>query len=259
MRPTGQSLLASSSIGLGICIVKWLGLIIAVVAALAVGAGLRDQGVTIHYRITFETRSEGEAKTHSGVIEVQYRDTQRLSGRRDRSIDVRGEAIKIDLGICGNIFALLAASEGNVRTNPEQIVLNAFKMYEPGSPTKTFEDRIATLRTLSGTRELSFADDLPRLVRFRDQNDPSTVEPVNPFQIDEHCDVKTALDQATLEILPTRRWPFDMFGATITSTRSGIERELPWLTGFETLLNGKLFQSDNKLASKLSASDFQRM
>lgn len=196
---------------------KWLGvvgLLIVIALAIVVRYDMAYPSVTVRYRLTLEAQVDGELKTASGVREVTYTKQPPLAAQHELSIGYRGEAIALDLGSRGTLFALLKESRDS-RSGPEWIVLQAFDFDGASLPSPT-EAGIEQVARLSGKREL-LLDSLPKLVRFRDINDPMTVE-VNPFNIAEHFGPNTSLIRVTLEIVP----------ATEPIT-TGINKKLVWL------------------------------
>jgi hypothetical protein len=198
-------------------ILKWLGITGALIvsAVIYVKMTAYHPSVTVRYRVTLEAQVDGELKTASGVREVTYRKQLGLASQHELSIGFRGEAIALDLGSRGTLFALLKEGRDS-RSGPEWIVLRAFD-FDGGSLPRPVEVGIEQVARLSGKRELPL-DSLPRLVRFRDINDPMTVERVNPFNIAEQFGPNASLIRVTLEIAPAAE--------PITT---GINKKLVWL------------------------------
>lgn len=229
---------------------KWLGVIgVLIVVALAavVRYDIAYPGVTVRYRLTLEAQVDGELKTASGVREVTYTKQPQLASQHELSIGYRGEAIALDLGARGTLFALLKEGADG-RSGPEWIVLRAFD-FSGGSLPTPVEEGVKQVSRLSGKRELPL-ESLPRLVRFRDINDPKTVEGVHPFNIAERFGAGTKLVRATLEIVPP--------GEPITT---GIDQKLKWLPGYyDRMLDGERFEtisSPLRLANSLSSGAFK--
>jgi hypothetical protein len=206
---------------------KW---IVVIVAALIAAIALYDiayPSVTFRYRLTLEAEVDGEPKQGSGVIEVTYQRRTSIGAMgRDVGVSFRGEAVVLDLGSRGTLFALLKAGSDS-RSGPESIVLKTFGL--PGGAFPGWDDaNLKRLRGLSGKRELSL-ENLPLLVRFRDVNDPLTVEAANPVNIAERFGPGAKLTRATLEIVPTGTWPFNAFGLSGEPITMGVLTRLLWL------------------------------
>ena len=205
---------------------KWLGIVAALVALAIVAYGVAYPSLTLRYRLTLEAEVDGKPKTGSGVIEVIYSKQPEFASGRDRVSSRRGEAVVLDLGERGTLFALLKAGSDN-RSIPESIVLRAFNFPGGAFPGPTVEAGFNQIRKLSGKRELPLTS-LPLLVRFRDLNDPMTAEKVDPIDIASSFGAGTRLVRATLEIVPTGLWPLNSFGITGEPITKGIEQRLAW-------------------------------
>jgi hypothetical protein len=204
---------------------------IVAIAILCMGAAVfayhvAYPSITLRYRLTLEAEVDGQPKLGSGVIEVTYSKQPQIAAQHELSIGYRGEAVVLDLGKRGTLFALLKADTDS-RSGPEWIVLRAFDFPGGGLPTPV-EERIKQVQRLSGKRELSL-DSLPMLVRFRDINDPMTVERVHPSNLSERFGPAVRLVRATLEIVPTGIWPFNSVGLSGEPITTGILTRLGWL------------------------------
>jgi len=207
--------------------VKWFAIILAAVIGTVVLYKMAYPSVTLRYRLTLEAEVDGQTKTGSGVIEASYQKHMSLGAvGRDVAAGFRGEAVALDLGSRGTLFALLKAGSDS-RSGPESIVLNTFGL--PGGAFPGWDaESLGKLRSLSGKRELPL-ENLPMLVRFRDVNDPMTVEAVNPSNIAERFGSGARLVRATLEIVPAGIWPLNSFGITGEPLTTGIQERLNWL------------------------------
>lgn len=206
---------------------KWLGIVAALVALAPVAYGVAYPSLTLRYRLTLEAEVDGKPKTGSGVIEVIYSKQPEFASGRGLVSSHRGEAVVLDLGERGTLFALLTAGSDN-RSIPESIVLRAFNFDGGAFPGPTVEAGQKQLQQLSGKRELPLTS-LPLLVRFRDLNDPMTVEKVDPFDISKSFGADARLVRATLEIVPAGIWPFNRYGITGEPITTGILERLLWL------------------------------
>jgi hypothetical protein len=202
---------------------KWLGIVGVLIVGMVVWYGVSYPSVTVRYRLTLEALVDGELKTASGVREVTYSKGLAVGGQGGLSIAVRGEAIALDLGDRGTLFALVSAGLDG-RSGPEWIVLRAFDFDGMPSPV---EEGIKQVLRFSGKRELP-PDRLPKLVRFRDPSDLRSVEWVNPLNIGDRFGADAKLVRVTLEIVPTGIWPLNDYGITGEPLTSGIESKLAW-------------------------------
>jgi hypothetical protein len=238
---------------------KWLGIVVVLIVGVVVSYGVSNPGVTVRYRLTLEAQVDGELKTASGVREVTYSKQPEWAGQRPLSIGVRGEAIALDIGSRGTLFALLAAGADS-RSGAEWIVLRAFD-FDGASVPSPIEGGIKQILRLSGKRELPL-DSLPLLVRFRDVNDPKTVETVGPLNIAERFGPNAKLVRATLEIVPAGIWPFSDYGVTGEPLTIGIHEWLKWLPEYyNRQLDGEQHEtisSPLRLANSLNYRAFKR-
>ncbi|MCK1511642.1 hypothetical protein IVB22_03450 [Bradyrhizobium sp. 190] len=210
---------------------KWLGIVLALIGGTPVLYSVAYPSLTLRYRLTLEAEVDGKPKTGSGVIEVIYSKQPEFASGRDRVSSHRGEAVVLDLGDRGILFALLKAGSDS-RSIPESIILRAFNFDGGAFPGPTVEEGFKKLRQLSGKRELPLTS-LPLLVRFRDLNDPMTVEKVDPFDISKSFGGGARLVRATLEIVPEGVWPLNSFGVTDEPIVKGIDQKLPWLKSLQ--------------------------
>jgi hypothetical protein len=205
--------------------VKWLTIIAAIIGVVSVGYGLDHPSLPIRYRLTLEAEVEGTPKNGSSVIEVTY--AKQLNIGSDLSVSHQGEAVALDLGPRGTLFALLKQGTDS-RSIPETIIFRAFNFDGGIWPTGSVEHLQSQLRKLSGKRELPLSN-LPLLVRFRDINNPMTAERVDPFEIGKSFGEGARLVRATLEIVPAGVWPLNLVGLSGEPITDGIEKRLKWL------------------------------
>ena len=237
---------------------KWLGILAALIVGAVVVYRIAYPSVTVRYRLTLEAQVDGEPKTGSGVIEVTYSKQSELASQHELVVDFRGEAVMLDLGSRGALFALLKADTDS-RSGPEWIVLRAFT-FPGGSLPRPVEEGVKQVQRLSGKRELPLTS-LPLLVRFRDLNDPKTVERVDPLDIGKSFGAGAKLVRATLEIVPTGIWPLNWYGITGEPITSGIDLRLKWLPEYyDRQLDGERFEkisSPLRLANSLASGVFK--
>ncbi|MBX9710704.1 MAG: hypothetical protein K2X60_06700 [Xanthobacteraceae bacterium] len=187
---------------------------------------------TIRYRLTLFAEDNGKPTSGSGVIEVNY-SRNLLPGQNSKiAIDVRGEAVELDFPNKGMLFALLKAGPADPASSAEWIVLHVFK-FPDGSLTNSGGHGFEELNKLKGSADVPLSR-LPLLVRFRNLNDPMTVEAVDPFNLEASFGSGTKLTRASVDIVSAGVWPFNMVGLAgepITNTISGVLRWLPALHG----------------------------
>ncbi len=223
--------------------------LLAIVAAIAVGLYFAWSWVfpsgTLRYRLTIEVVADGKVHTGSGVIEVTFRrhgwsDSQTLGVHPT----IRGEAVPVDLGERGTFFVVLQKSpDADSVSDPAYLPLRAFGL-ESGGLTG---DKLRRLGSVSARATVP-REDLPLMVRFRDVKDPTSVERVDPGNLEKSFGPNVKLVRARIE---TTRDPI---------TRS-IEKQLPWLGDIERrggALDGTRFSATNALRSNLGTLAFRR-
>ena len=235
-----------------------------VVAIVAFGSwGFDGETTTIRSRLTLVVETPEGERSGSSVSQL----TILSPGRLNRAIGFsslhrageEGEAVVVDLGTRGVLFATLA--------NERALQSGRSGMYNAASvpfPQTTFhgevgdgiwakDDYTAYLEELNRRKprgELSFAD-LPVLVRFRDLSDPSSVAQVNPSDLAASFGPGVRLQRAFVEISgdpPT----------------TGIEARLPWLARTKSSPRliprppGPRLLSETSTMELLSFDDFRR-
>ncbi|MEH2508331.1 hypothetical protein V1290_007142 [Bradyrhizobium sp. AZCC 1578] len=234
---------------------KWLGIAFALILGALVLYDISYPSLTLRYRLVLEAEVDGEPKIGSSVVEVTYSKQSRFAGQSDLAGSYRGEAVVLDLGSRGTLFALLNAGSDS-RSMPESIILRAFNFDGGAFPGPTVDEGLKKLRQLPGKRELPLTS-LPMLVRFRDLNDPMTVEKVDPLDISKSFGGGARLVRATLEIVPVGIWPLNSFGMTGEPITTGVEKRLPWLIGMTSNIDGTSSTSSTVLSNVLHVGDFK--
>ena len=237
---------------------KWLGILAALIVAGVALLMIAFPSATVRYRLTLEATLKDEPRTGSGVIEVTYGKQPTLISHSELTIDVRGEGVSLDLGEQGILFALLKGDTDS-RSSPEWIVFRAAKFPHGNLPRPVVEG-LLQVKKLSGKYELPLTS-LPLLVRFRDRNDPKTVERVDPLDIGKSFGSDAKLTRATLEIVPAGIWPFSWYGITGEPITTGIEGKLGWLPKyFSRQFDDRRFEtieSSDRFANSLNSGAFR--
>lgn len=199
---------------------KWVGIIGLLLAlALAVAWNFTYPHGAWRYRMTLHVETPEGAKTGSGVIEVQVRDGPTYNPEGAQSVWIHGDAVTVDLGSRGSLFALLKGDTGFEDYN-KQIIFTVFP--RPGGPGgETTKEGVAYYQSLQAKATLPVSD-LPWLVRFKDINDPMSVERVDPADLSASFGPGVRLIKAEIEM-------------TKDPVTRGIQTKLPWLDG----LHGK--------------------
>jgi len=195
------------------------------------------------YRLTVEVEVDGQIKSGSRVIEVISR-PDLVPGRPLRYMTTfRGEAVYVDLGQRGNLFALLSAPDGfGAAFLPDKVFFRYPVSASPEEQKSRFAEfkRLAQRRTL---RELQISQ-LPILVTFKDPNDPKSVTEVFPNDFAATFGPRVRLKRATLEM-------------TDEPVATGIENILPWVSSMKTYLDRQSISRTRNPANRLSSADFK--
>lgn len=180
--------------------------------------------VTLRYRLTLEAQVDDRTVVGSGVIQVTYeKNAQFLGASAEITHWAKGEAVVLDLGSSGVLFALLKEGD-HTRSGADYIVPLAFGLPYGAVGVRDF----ARLRDLAGRVDLPF-DRLPLMVRFRDINDPKTVQRVDPNNLASTFGAGVFLTRVTLELVPAGIWPFHWLWFTGEPISRGLDLRLPWL------------------------------
>jgi hypothetical protein len=208
-------------------IVVGLMISVVIVCGFPVALFIRSQLPTkINYRLTLNIESDGVVYTGSGVIETVWYPGLKVGNSwfgNAWNAHVRGEAVVVDLGDHGMLFALLtdpATPEAGGRHgelfyphNPERIPLLAFDAEKiSGVLTQDFLNAISKRRD---SVDLPL-NKLPMLVRFTNLSDPRSVERVNPNDLPASFGTGVWIVSATLAV-------------TDDPVTTGIEKKLVWL------------------------------
>jgi len=236
---------------------KWLAVFAAavVIVVAVIGYQLFTPIATLRYRLTLEAEVDGKPAIGSGVIEITYAKAARILSPGEYGARFRGEAVILDLGARGVLFALLKEGQDS-RSAPDYIVLRAFN-FSGGALPSPAEDGIRQVSRLSGKVELPLTS-LPLLVRFRDINDPLTVEKVDPINLAASFGPDVKLTRATVEIVSAGLWPLSFLRFNRPSITTGIESRLPWLLLVKSNIDGTFTTTTNQLPNILHSGDFER-
>lgn len=221
-----------------------VGVILAVLGLVLFGVWsvLHPPSATLRYRLTLVVDDNGKETEGSSVVEVTL---ARNGLGTPFSMGMRGEAAAVDLGARGLLFAVLG---DDWLMFPERVVAPAFGISRSADRLDIFK-RIAALPP--GSRADLPSDKLPMLVRFRDINDPKTVERVDPGNLSASFGPGVRLTRATIEV-------------TDDPVMTGIEKRLPgWFVALRNRrasLDGdtSIARSSNALSNILGTGHFSQ-
>ena len=124
---------------------------------------------TVRYKLTVEIDTPEGVKTGSAVREVTvWRNWPHLGGPPILS-SVLGEAVVVDLGARGVVFALLRGGDGvdDARRFLEKALPNA---------TRNAHEYVRYYKNIKSAKRILSSDAYPLFVYFRDHQDPKTVD-----------------------------------------------------------------------------------
>jgi len=189
---------------------------LTIAASLGTSLGLGGCGgesFSYRYRLSIEVDTPEGVKRGSGVLKVWAAISYSITGKHLGG-DTNGEAVAVDLGPRGLLFALLKREGRSGRLDE----LSGDVMLRAGLTTYENETYVHFTREVAAIRGVIevLPEELPMLVRFRDIADPATVEKVDPEHLDVSFGAGVRLKRATIEI-------------TSDPVTTGIEKRLGWL------------------------------
>ena len=189
--------------------------LIVVLICVAAGVGMflwHFRTITVAYRLTLEVQVDGETHIGSGVV-ANYcgRNVNPLAVGVVFACHIRGEAVTVDLGRYGPLFLVLWG-----KYDPTLLPVEVYGA--PYAQTLDYWSYLQELTRPRPPREIPH-NALPLLVRFRDINQPSTAECVDPdnMQASFPPDAHVTLVHATMAMVNE------------PVTIGTIEKWLPWL------------------------------
>jgi hypothetical protein len=190
---------------------------LAMVLALTV-CGCGSSPRAARYRFIVEVEDNGRTASGSAVQEEDcvFNDGLLRMGNA-LNCGVKGEAVVVDLGEKGLLFVLLTRDPSRRRTSDSPWGLFEYanrNLFDPVGVTAAAFDRMASNRATVTLDALH----MPMMVRFRDVNDPTSAELVDPEHLDASFGSGVKYSQASIAI-------------TDDPVTTGIERWLPWIKG----------------------------
>ena len=223
---------------------KWLVGVVVVLAGLYVAYTLKYPTYSYRYRITVEVETADGVKRGSSVLQtklVQFPYWFTL-GNNTYLVQVKGEAVFVDLGNGRNLVALLALGPGAEDGRASLFAPRSFfQIKNDVYPELTWTRELSTM---TGRREYA-GDKRPTLVTFGDLNDPATVREV-PFNTPASVlgdDVRSV--QAWIEL-------------TKDPVTSGLEKKLPWIGDFDSARTVRLILNNDRAGTATPLDLFRR-
>jgi hypothetical protein len=174
------------------------------------------------YRLTLEVETPEGMETGTGVIGVDVSLGPKVGDANTSKAQVTGQAVMVDLGERGLLFALLGS-----RTSVDYSWSIVFDLF-PREGAGLNREGIDYYSSLQAEAEVPPAK-LPMLVRFRDIADPRTVELVDPDDLAKSFGAGVRLKSASIEMADKGIWPLNRVELTGEPVTKGIEKLVPWI------------------------------
>ena len=202
----------------------------------------------IHYRLDVMFKVDGVPVTGSAVQELVVSRVRGLS-QKQASWIASGEAVIVDLPDHGTVFVLLTSPTergtytGSTKGRFDDLVYHACNLKEK-RVGKNWDDFVRMIAELSGSCDVP-SQNLPLMVRFEDETDPTSIERVFPEKPEESLGPG-----------------IHFLGASITITdapiTTGIGDRLNWLSNFpEPSLEGGQPSANPPFAQIIRHGDFK--
>ena len=191
-----------------------MGVLAGAAAAVLGGCGVLGGEKSYRFRMTVEVETPQGLRTGSSVMEITSYKTMKLTSEEHAgSGSFRGEAVVVDRA-AGPLFALL---KNDGTGQPLDTRVTSALSEEPSF--RTVDDYVAAVGKLGGMFGSAKAElpraDWPMMVRFRNLDDPKSVERVDPEAIGvKRIVVETTSDDVT----------------------RGIEKIIPWIDHLDRYL-----------------------
>lgn len=221
-----------------------LAVLVCVALALA-GCG---RSASYRYKLTLSLDTPEGEKSAFNVVEVHYFDVS--MPMRGIMHESKGQAVYVDLGSGRRpLIALLTVpTAGLPGMGPRRWF---FKepigiIADHCDDLKRLQDIIDVVEKMDECEapiSIEIAD-LPDLVTFADVNDPKSVMLADPRNL-------------SAAFGPGITWRSITLQATSNPIVTGIDKQLPWLTGMGTYLSGRNIRMGNSLPEMLSGADFE--
>lgn len=232
---------------------------LAILAMVLSACSLGYPSGTWRYRMTVEVETPEGLKTGSAVRQVhvqrEYVPFQINSGA---DISVKGEAVVVDLGTRGVLFALLDGDDAY------RVVNETFPW--PGGPGGSYTaEGLRYYDGLTEGRAELAREAIPRMVTFKDRNDPKSVELVYAYKLNSQeskgshkvYDETDNFEAMFGKGVKLKRVILEMTDDKVTK---GIIEQLPWLLDYRNqLFDGRRFhtiKAENQLTNSLGMGSF---
>lgn len=206
-------------------------------SALCLGCSPEPETVSYRYRLEATVLADGEIHRGASVIQVLYSDAKSVTNfGSPYRVDVWGEAPMIDLGPQRGPLFMLLAGKLDEQTGEYEFGASTTSVSAFHGKKSDFRAWIASqergafwrhLRGLPDRRDIARVplDELPIFVRFKDVQDPQSVEEVDPMNLEATFGAGVKLEAVTMQM-------------TDAVPTEGIREVLPWLDELDKTLGG---------------------
>ncbi|MFH1159086.1 MAG: hypothetical protein V1721_09470 [Pseudomonadota bacterium] len=181
------------------------------------------------YKMTVTVSTPEGDRTGSAVREVHayvYPPNSSLLGRTGRTILAKGEAVTVDLGERGVLFAMTSGDYG------WRVVYDAFP-FTGYTPAETAGETIQYYSSLKNAKATLTPKKYPNFVRFRDLNNPKTIENIRRPDMNLNEIKKSDPRRPIIDFESAFGKGVNLKEVTIEMTDEpvtwGIEKYLPWV------------------------------
>jgi hypothetical protein len=198
------------------------------------------------YRLTVEVNTPNGVKSGSSVIEIDMINRRAAWWNRllpfsiGEEVNIKGEAIFIDLGAGRNLIALLAHGERAER--PSSYSQAEKTLIQSGTIIETYDNFTSEYRAAvsqnKGKKLPVPKEEEPTLITFGDLTDPLSARVVYGGELNrfsEEFGAGYGLKSINIEIVPAGIWPFNQIGLSFPQVLTGvkvtneIEGKLNWV------------------------------
>ncbi len=207
--------------------------------------GYRIRPSSFRVKMTVAVDTPEGLKTGASVFEISASDNIIKLPFNAISTSFKGEAVAVDLGGGQTLFALLRTPKDN--SDPMTTILRLL-----ASPAnRRAESWLPAIRELSeaqalGRKAVIPRDEYPMLVRFKDNNEPNSVEVVDPDDLKKSFGDGISIKSIGFEI-----------------TREALKSQIPsafswWSDLKNSQLDGSRYHNSNSVANELNRMDFRK-
>lgn len=234
------------------------GSLLATIAMAGTGCAAQNTEYPAYrYRLTVEVDTPEGVRTGSSVIEVRTFKIgpESLAAANGIVMKISGEAVRVDLGKRGSIYALLRSAQmqewahrAMLLSLPSPFAELALDEKEQPALFKQLLGKVFVVpRWLRRNGGIAKPSGYPLLARFHNEQDSTTIEELNPDDLSEQLGPGVRLRRMTVEI-------------TNDHVTSQISNFLPWLrANYPTPMNINHDPLDYSIASSAHHFDFIRV